>query len=129
MTTRLQLPDSLAAAFGGAQAFDRIMQLDGRVFRDVPGRRTLQFQLGGRSYFAKLHYGVGWREIFKNLFTLRLPVVSALTEWRAIRRLSELGVATTPAVAVGCRGRNPARLQSFIITEDLGGLALSSEPL
>lgn len=118
----LQLPPALAHAFGGADAFERIMQLQGEVFRDVPGRRTLRFELGGRAYFAKLHFGVGWREIFKNLGSLRLPIVSARTEWDAIQRLDALGIPTTPAVAYGCRGSSLASLRSFIITEDLGDI-------
>ena len=118
----MQLPQALADEFGGDDAFERIMQLQGEVFRSVPGRRTLRFELAGKSYFAKLHYGVGWREIFKNLCSLRLPIVSARTEWRAIQRLGELGIATTPAVAYGCRGSSPASLRSFIITEDLGDI-------
>lgn len=115
-------PDELAEKLGGNDAFERVMQLQGQIYRDMPGRRTLRFELDGKSYFAKLHDGVGWREIFKNLLTFRLPVVSASTEWRAIHRLNDLGIATTPAVAYGCRGVSPARLRSFIITEDLGDI-------
>ncbi|HEU4709601.1 MAG TPA: lipopolysaccharide core heptose(I) kinase RfaP [Methylophilaceae bacterium] len=118
----LILPAELQRALGGGQAFDRIMSLQGEVFRDVPGRRTLRFEADGRSYFAKLHYGVGWREIFKNLLSLRLPIISAGTEWRAIQKLNEIGIPTTPAVAYGCRGTSPASLQSFVITEDLGDI-------
>lgn len=119
---QLQLPPQLAAALGEGDPFERVMALQGEVFRDVPGRRTLRVTLAGRSYFAKLHYGVGWGEIFKNLVTLRLPVVSASTEWEAIRRLDELGIPTTPAAAYGCRGVSPAALRSFILTEDLGDI-------
>ncbi len=118
----LHLPPALAQKIGSGDPFERVMQLQGAVFRDVPGRRTLRFELDGQSYFAKLHFGVGWREIFKNLLSARLPIVSALTEWRAIRRLDELGIATTPALAYGCRGRSPASLRSFIITADLGDI-------
>lgn len=118
----LVLPQDFATSIGDGDPFERVMQLQGEVFRNVPGRRTLRFDLAGKSYFAKLHFGVGWREIFKNLLTFRLPTVSASTEWRAIRRLGELGIATTPAVAYGCRGASPATLRSFIITEDLGDI-------
>lgn len=118
----LVLPQDLATQLGDGDPFERVMQLQGQIFRDVPGRRTLRFELAGKSYFVKLHYGVGWREIFKNLLTLRLPVVSAHTEWQAIRRLGELGIATTPAVGYGCRGRSPAALRSFLITKDLGDI-------
>ena len=100
-------------------AFDYIMQLDGEVYRDVGNRRTLRFELGGKRYFLKAHYGVGWREIFKNLTQLKLPVTGARNEWLAIRRLQQLDVATMKLVACGERGRNPATRQSFVITEAL----------
>ena len=120
--THLEIPQHLAAALDEEGTFDRVMSLQGEVFRDVPGRKTLRVVLGGKPYFVKQHFGVGWREILKNLLSLRLPTVSALTEWQAIRRLGELGIPTTPAVAYGCRGHNPATLQSFIFTADLGDI-------
>jgi heptose I phosphotransferase len=119
---QLKIQPELAEALGGGDVFERVMALQGLVFRDVPGRRTIRVTLAGRSYFVKLHFGVGWREIFKNLLSLRLPIVSALTEWRAIRCLTELGIPTTPAVAYGCRGVSPAGWRSFVITEDLGDI-------
>lgn len=119
----LSMPPDFMEKIGGDDPFESVMRLQGDVYRDMPGRRTLRFRLGGKPYFAKLHFGVGWREIFKNLLTLRLPVISAFTEWRAIHRLGELGVATTPAVAYGRRGFNPAALRSFVVTEDLGDIA------
>jgi heptose I phosphotransferase len=118
----LQMPPELGDAFGTQDAFERVMALEGEVFRDVRGRRTIRFESKGRSYFAKLHYGVGWGEIFKNLLTLRLPIVSAKTEWDAIHRLDQIGIPTTPAVAYGCQGLSPAALRSFVITQDLGDI-------
>ncbi|MDR2219164.1 MAG: lipopolysaccharide core heptose(I) kinase RfaP [Methylobacillus sp.] len=118
----LVIPDDFAQALGGGDVFDRIMHLQGEIFRDVPTRKTLRFQLNGKFYFAKLHSGVGWREIFKNLLTLRLPVTSAATEWNAIKRLNALGIPTTPLIAYGSRGCSPASRQSFVITEDLGDI-------
>ncbi|MCQ3935394.1 MAG: lipopolysaccharide core heptose(I) kinase RfaP, partial [Gammaproteobacteria bacterium] len=73
----------------------------------------------GRGYYVKLHRGVGWGEILKNLVTARLPVLGAEHEWLAIKRLTELGVDTMKAVAFGRRGSNPAKLESFIATEEL----------
>lgn len=72
-----------------------------------------------QAYFAKLHQGVGWKEIFKNLLHARFPVWSAEPEWRAIQRLNTLNIPTTPPAAYGIQGMNPARLQSFIITKEL----------
>lgn len=99
--------------------FDTIMQLQGEVFREMDGRRTLRFQHTGKSYFIKLHFGVGWKEIWKNLRQFKLPIIGAKNEWRAIQRLNQLQVDTMHLVGYGSRGFNPARMQSFVITEDL----------
>lgn len=117
----LTLRDDIRARFPApdSAAFDRVMALEGEVFRDLAGRRTLRFTVDGRGFFAKLHFGVGWREIVKNLCTLRKPVLGAREEWRAIQRLAELGVATMTVAGFGERGLNPARRQSFLITDEL----------
>jgi heptose I phosphotransferase len=115
--------DSLfQAAISDAAHFDRIMATEGEIFRSVAGRKTLRFTHEGRQYFIKIHTGVGWIEIFKNLLTLRLPVLGAQNEWLAIQRLNELGVKTLRLAGYGLRGWNPAQLQSFIITDDLGDI-------
>lgn len=52
-------------------------------------RRTLRIEVAGQGYlFVKIHRGVGWKEILKNLLSLRLPVLGAGNEWRAIARLA-----------------------------------------
>lgn len=102
--------------------FKNIMQLNGKVFRSVKGRKTLQIEMDGRRYFIKQHFGVGWAEIFKNLFTLKSPIIGAKTEKCAIEKLNQIGIPTTPLVAFGERGLNPATRQSFLITEDLGNI-------
>jgi heptose I phosphotransferase len=118
----IEIAEELLPCVAGEQAFDQLMHMHGEIFRELPteGRRTLRFSCQGRSYFIKIHRGVGWREIFKNLFSLRLPVISARNEWRAIERLEQLGIPTTPLVARGARGINPARRESFVVTRDLG---------
>ena len=103
----------------GVLAMDYLLSLQGEIYRQQPGRRTLRFQCDGRGYFLKAHEGVGWREIFKNLFSLRLPVIGARNEWRAIRRLDALGVDTMRLVGYGRKGLNPARQRSFVVTEEL----------
>jgi heptose I phosphotransferase len=75
--------------------------------------------IAGQIHYVKFHQGVGWREIAKNLFQLRLPVVGASNEWYAINRLHQLGLDTLNAVAYGKKGLNPAKQQSFIVTEEL----------
>jgi heptose I phosphotransferase len=103
-------------------SFVELMQLSGKAFRDVPGRKTMQVQIGGKSYFIKQHFGVGWGEIVKNLLSLKKPILGAMTEVKAIQKLNEIGIATTPLVAYGQRGCNPASSQSFVMTEDLGDI-------
>ena len=68
------------------------------------------------------HFGVGWVEIFKNLLSFRKPVVGAKTEKLAIEKLDAIGIPTTPLVAFGERGFNPATKQSFLVTRDLGNI-------
>ncbi len=109
----------IAEAWAGDDPFAQAQRQQGKVFRDKEGRRTVRFAVGARRYFLKLHRGVGWGEVFKNLLQLRLPVVSARNEWRAIAKLHELGVPTMSAVGYGCRGFNPAKRLSFLITEEL----------
>jgi hypothetical protein len=119
-STVLELAPEFAAQLpADIDAFDYVMQLDGELFRDMDNRRTLRFTLNGKRYFLKAHYGVGWREILKNLLQLRLPVLGARNEWLAIRRLESLGVETMRLVGRGQRGWNPARRESFVITEAL----------
>jgi heptose I phosphotransferase len=115
----LFLDEPFRELWAGQDAFVAARALQGTVLRALEGRRTLRTEVGGRGYYVKLHRGVGWGEIFKNLVTARLPVLGAAHEWLAIRRLTELGVDTMKAVAFGRRGSNPAKLESFIVTEEL----------
>jgi len=120
MAVTLELDPEFATRLpAGVDPFDYLLHLDGEMFRDMQERRTLRFTLGERRYFLKAHLGVGWSEIFKNLLQLRLPVLGARNEWLAIKRLEQLGVDTMRVVAYGERGRNPARRESFIVTEAL----------
>lgn len=115
------LRDDFAKAWTGRDPFEEAAKLQGELFRDMPGRRTLRFEQDGASFFLKLHYGVGWGEIFKNLVRGRLPILGASNEYEAIRRCEKLGVATMTPVAFGKKGANPAKQTSFIVTEDLTG--------
>lgn len=102
-----------------SDTFTEVMTLQGQIFRQVKSRKTLRFVKNDKAYFAKLHFGIGWREIIKDLVQLRLPVLGAKNEWQAIQRLDELSVETLTLVGYGRQGYNPARQQSFIITEEL----------
>lgn len=118
----LFLPDEIRQELSADDIFSQIMHLQGKRYRDVPGRKTIQITLGKKSYFIKQHFGIGWREIFKNLLSFKKPVLGAMTEVAAIRMLGEVGINTTPLVAYGRRGLNPATQQSFLITQDLGDI-------
>ena len=103
----------------GSDPFDEVSKLDGTLFREVKTRRTLQLTLNGRSFFLKHHLGVGWREILKNIFQFKRPILGAGNEFRAIELLTALDVPTMTAEAYGERGCNPAKRESFLITADL----------
>lgn len=119
MNNHLVVPDEIKKHLSG-DAFKALMQMSGKAFRDVRGRKTIQVALGGKSYFIKQHFGVGWAEILKNLIAFKKPILGAMTEVSAIQKLNDIGIPTTPLVAYGQRGRNPATMQSFVMTEDLG---------
>ena len=99
--------------------FRRVAELAGEEYRKVKTRRTFRVEIEGRGFFVKHHLGVGWGEIFKNLLMFKAPVVGALNEFNALKRLHKLGIPTMTPAACGCRGENPAKLESFIITEEL----------
>lgn len=125
-TIQLKLPSDLQHYFRH-NAFNQIMQLNGKAFRDVRGRKTIQVRLGDKSYFIKQHFGVGWAEIFKNLIAFKKPILGAMTEVQAIQKLGSIGIPTTPLVAYGQRGCNPATMQSFVMTDDLGDIVTVEE--
>lgn len=116
---KLILAEPFKSLWAGQDAFAAVEALQGQVYRELEGRRTLRTEVAGRGYFVKIHRGIGWGEIAKNLLTAKLPVLGAGQEWRAIQRLQAAGVATMTAVAYGERGRNPAAQHSFIVTEEL----------
>ena len=101
----------------GRDPFEAAESLTGKVYRELEGRRTLRFEVDGKGFFLKLHRGVGWKEIVKNLLQGRKPILGARNEKEAVERLSQVGVSTMTIAAFGERGGNPATQQSFIVTE------------
>lgn len=95
------------------------MALRGDCFRHQEGRLTQRICLGEKYYFIKQHRGIGWRDVFKNILQARLPVISAKNEYLAILKLNADGIATPKIVGYGCSGWNPAKMQSFILMEEL----------
>jgi heptose I phosphotransferase len=105
----------------GRDPFDEAARLQGEVFRCMASRRTIRVAVQGRHYFAKIHDGVGWLQILKDLLHLKRPVLGAGNEWRALNLLPQIGVRTMTPVAFGRTGSSPARMRSFLITEELTG--------
>jgi len=99
--------------------FAEVFALEGEEFRNVKNRRTFRIGIGGEGFFVKIHRGVGWGEILKNLFQFKLPVTGAGNEYRALDKLNRLGVATMETAAFGERNCNPAAKESFLITREL----------
>lgn len=116
---QLILAEPFQSLWRGKDAFAEVEKLQGQVYRELEGRRTLRTEVAGRGYFVKIHRGIGWGEIVKNLLSLKAPVLGAGQEWTAIQRLTAVGVPTMTALAFGERGRNPASQHSFIVTEEL----------
>ena len=116
---KLMLAEPFKSLWAGRDPFTEVERLEGEVYRELEARRTLRTVVDGNGFFVKIHRGIGWGEIFKNLLTAKLPVLGAGQEWKAIERLKEVGVPTMTAVAYGEKGSNPADQHSFIVTEEL----------
>ncbi len=130
MTEYYLRKDFAAGELAAAQGADKLLgwartvadrALPQDVYRNKEGRKTLRFEQGGHSFFLKLHSGVGWAEIIKNLLQGRLPVVGAANEYHAVRALERIGVDTMSVAAYTSTGRNPAAKQSLLVTDDLVG--------
>ncbi|MEM9254519.1 MAG: lipopolysaccharide core heptose(I) kinase RfaP [Pseudomonadota bacterium] len=110
---------------GGAQAVLRWAHREAlsaskvAIYRAREGRTTLRFESSGRAFFLKLHRGIGWWEIAKNLLRLRPPVLGASVEYRALDRLQKSDLLSLQVVAYASSGFNPARRQSALVTDAL----------
>ena len=98
---KLMLAEPFKSLWAGRDPFAEVEGLQGEVYRELEARRTLRTEVDGNGFFVKIHRGIGWGEIFKNLLTAKLPVLGAGQEWKAIQRLQEVGVPTMTAVAYG----------------------------
>ena len=113
------LSSPFAEAWKDKDPFEEIKKIQGKTYREVATRQTLNFKFKGESFYIKMHHGTSLKEVLKNLICLRMPVLGARNEFEAIKRLHELGVSTMEIAAFGERGINPLRKESFIITRDL----------
>ncbi|MCA6692176.1 lipopolysaccharide core heptose(I) kinase RfaP, partial [Vibrio parahaemolyticus] len=109
----VELKEPFATLWRGKDPFEEVKTLQGEVFRELETRRTLRFEMAGKSYFLKWHRGTTLKEIIKNLLSLRMPVLGADREWNAIHRLRDVGVDTMYGVAFGEKGMNPLTRTSF----------------
>lgn len=116
----LYIRDNLKDLFPAEKTIDDFLGIEGEVYRNpVKSRKTSRFERGGQGFFIKAHWGIGWLEILKNLVYLRLPVLGAMNEVRAIKKFEQLNIDTMSIVAYGEAGCNPATGRSFLITEEL----------
>lgn len=116
----IYIRDNSKNLFQAEKTIDDFLAIEGEVYRNpVKSRKTSRFERQGQGFFIKAHWGIGWREILKNLVYLRLPVLGAMNEVRAIKKLEQLDIDTMAIVAYGEAGGNPAARKSFLITEDL----------
>lgn len=115
----IYIREDLKLLFSREHRVADFLKIDGEVFKAFPSRRTLKFQRGGRTFFIKSHWGFGWKGIARKLLSFRVPVISAKTEWRAIRALESIGLKTMRIAAYGEEGINPATRKSFVVTDAL----------
>jgi UDP-glucose:(heptosyl)LPS alpha-1,3-glucosyltransferase len=113
----LELRSDLQNVFTGEDAFDRILS-SMAPFTGSWGTPYLRFEIDGRGYFLKAHFAsAGGR--FSEPAAVALARARAQNEKCAIERLEQLGVETMTIAGFGTRGKNPARLESFLITDEL----------
>tara|TARA_B100001778_G_scaffold75146_1_gene60451 strand:+ start:269 stop:1765 length:1497 start_codon:yes stop_codon:yes gene_type:complete len=115
------LDNYLNQLFYKKDTFNDVQNIEGKVFREYENRITKQFEAQDKKYFIKFHGPVGWREIFKNLFQIKTPVIGAQREYEALNHLSKNNINCPQIKGFGKKGINPANSSSFIITEELYG--------
>ena len=115
------LDNYLNQLFYKKDTFNEVQNIEGKVFREYENRITKQFEAQNKKYFIKFHGPVGWREIFKNLFQIKTPVIGAQREYEALNHLSKNHINCPQIKGFGKKGINPANSSSFIITEELYG--------
>jgi|GEM_PF-6914 len=108
------------------EILSKIDNLSGKVYRLLPKRKTIKVSLNQnktnkinkQNYFIKIHRGIGWYEIIKNLISFKLPVLGAEQEYKAINYLTSLNVPTMQVYGFAKRGYL-ANQHSFLITGEL----------
>ena len=119
MKKTIFLSEEVKNLFSSGDPFHIAENIEGEVFRKTANRITKEFTLEGNRYFIKLHYGVGWKEILKNILKFRAPTIGASPEWKALKKLRSIGIECPEPVGFYSAGLNPANLKSFLITKSL----------
>ena len=119
MKKTIFLTEEVKGLFSSGDPFSIAENIEGEVFRKTANRITKEFVFEDNRYFIKLHYGVGWKEVLKNILKLRAPTISASPEWKALKKLRLLGIDCPEPVGIYSTGINPANVKSFIITKSL----------
>lgn len=112
----------VAAAWAGQDPLQAAFALQGEVYRDVAGRRTLKVDIAGQNFFVKLHSGVGMRELLKNWLQFKRPVVGAFNEFSACAALFECGIPAPVPAAYAQDEKFVSRRSSFVLCEALAGV-------
>lgn len=105
------LPDERTACI------EKVFSFQGKEYRLIKDRKTIELSFNNKDYFIKTHAGVGWHEIIKNLCFFRPAVLGAKNEFKALRYLTDKSISVPKLVAYASRGNNPARIKSFVMME------------
>jgi heptose I phosphotransferase len=119
VANQLFLRDDFKTAWAGQDPFACVEKLTGKIYRQVANRKTLRFELNDKSYFVKIHHGIGLIETIKSFLLGNVPVWGAEEELLAIKKLQKIGVDTMTPTAFGVKGFLPWQQDSFLITEEL----------
>ncbi|WP_158279927.1 lipopolysaccharide core heptose(I) kinase RfaP [Coraliomargarita sinensis] len=99
--------------------FEWFLQPRGQTHREVKHRLTYEVNLGDLHIFVKRHLGCGWKEVIKEWYRFRKPVVSARNEWEGASILNKAGLRVPKVLGKGERGRYPHAVESFVALEAL----------
>ncbi|WP_348666551.1 lipopolysaccharide core heptose(I) kinase RfaP [Arsenophonus symbiont of Ornithomya chloropus] len=115
----LKIQEPFKSFWKNKNHFIEIEKLQGKIIRQLETRKTLYFTFNKEKYFIKIHYGITIKEIIKNLFFLRLPILGAKKEWEIVQYLSKHKIDTMDIKVFSEEKINVLQRKSFIITKAL----------
>ncbi|MEM1450541.1 MAG: lipopolysaccharide core heptose(I) kinase RfaP [Planctomycetota bacterium] len=110
----------LHALLAGGDPIAALEERAGEDLRRTPHRRTFRLEVGGRTYFAKVHRGWELHDAVTNLLKGAKAAPGGVDEARALQRLAELGVPAPRVAASGVTGGGLLGRRSYLVTEDVG---------